>query len=352
MAAFGTKHINYHEDRADGGFAWDVKYDLTFQNNEVLTELDVKLVGANAGATATQWENGVNTIWNNKVFFNDGARLYEVKMDFDFVTSGQHHTVNVHAGTGGTNMTNWYLTNPSGWSNDMQDEIAAHEAGHMFGNFDEYAGGATYNGYTTTGTIMSDLTLSGFQNYFWTQEYYTEQYGNMSLSSQMGINGTSGANTLYGTSGMNGFYALGGNDVIYAGGGNDLIDGGMGRDTMYGQSGRDYFDYDSRYETGNSASTRDKIMDFKHGTDKIDLSGMDASTYWGGNQAFNFIGTSSFHSGLLFGTGGEIRYQKFNYSGTANDKTVIYGDVDTDGSSEFQIELKGLVTLSASDFIL
>ena len=49
---------------------------------------------------ASVWQNGVNDIWNNKAFFSDGSRLYEVKMDFSFVDSGAHHTVNVHAGTG------------------------------------------------------------------------------------------------------------------------------------------------------------------------------------------------------------------------------------------------------------
>ena len=76
------------------------------------------LVGDDPGATADVWKNGVNSIWNNKAFFSDGNRLYEIKLAFQFVDSGAHHTVNVHSGTGGTNMTNWYLTNPGGWPND------------------------------------------------------------------------------------------------------------------------------------------------------------------------------------------------------------------------------------------
>lgn len=347
MAAFTTRAINYHENRADGGFAWDVRYDLAFTNNKSLTTLKVKLVGDAAGAIATQWANGVNDIWNNKVFFNDGVRLYEVKMNFQFVTSGEHQTVNVHAGTGHTNMTNWYLSNPGGWSNDMHDEIAAHEAGHMFGNFDEYAGGATYQGFTSTGTIMSDLTLAGFQNYFWTQEHYTEQFGTTSLTTQMGINGTSANNTLNGNSGMNGFYGMAGADTINGFGGNDLIDGGLGRDRMTGGTGRDYFDFDRAVESANSIN-RDVITDFAHLTDKLDLAGMDASTMQAGNNVFAFRGTGA----ITTAVGGELRFAQFNNAGTTNDFTVIFGDTDADVASEFQIELRGLVNLTAVDFLL
>ena len=196
MAAFGTTAINYFENRADGGFAWNVAYDLSFLNSESLTTIRVDLVGADPGATDDIWRAGANAIWNNKAFFSDGTRLYEIKFNLQFVDSGAHHTVNVHAGTGGTNMANWYLTNPSGWPDHMHDEIAAHEVGHMFGNFDEYVGGGTFGGFTATGTLMSDLTLAGFERYFWTQEFYTELFGSMSLSAVGARTGTAAADVM------------------------------------------------------------------------------------------------------------------------------------------------------------
>lgn len=347
MASFGTRAISYYEDRSDGGFAWNVRYDVSFLNSESLTTLKVDLVGADPGATATQWRNGINDIWSNKAFFSDGVRLYEIKMKFDFVDSGAHHTVTVHEGTGRTDMLNWYLSNPGGWPNDMHDEIAAHEAGHMFGLFDEYSGGATYGGYTTSGTLMSDLTLAGFQNYFWTQEYYTESFGSMNLSTVLAQTGTDAANTLTGGSGMDGFYGMAGNDTISAGGGNDLLDGGTGRDRLTGGGGRDVFDYDRAIETGNSAASRDVILDFLHLTDDIDLSGMDASTVLAGNNAFLWRGTGAFTA-----SAGELRYVQYDNAGTADDYTVVFGDRDADIASEFQIELRGLLTLTAADFLL
>lgn len=348
MAAFGTTAISYFENRADGGFAWNVRYDLSFLNNESLTTIRVDLVGDDPGATADVWRNGVNDIWNNKAFFSDGTRLYEIKLNFQFVNSNAHHTVNVHSGTGGTNMTNWYLNNPSGWPNSYHDEIAAHEVGHMFGNFDEYAGGATYGGFTRTGTLMSDLTLAGFQDYFWTQEAYTEQLGAMTLSTVLGRTGTSGNNTLTGTAGMDGFYGLGGADTISGAGGNDFLDGGAGRDRMTGGSGRDIFDYDLSSQTGNSSTTRDVVTDFSHLTDDFDLTGMDASSVLSGNNAFVWRGAGAFTTGGQ----GELRFQTVDNSGTANDRTVVFGDTDSDSASEFQIELTGLIGLTAADFLL
>ena len=38
--------------------------------------------------------------------------------------------------------------------------------------------------------------------------------------------------------------------------------------------------------------------------------------------------------------------------GTANEKTIIYGDINGDARADFQIELTGLKTITVSDFIL
>lgn len=347
MAAFGTKSISYYEDRADGGYEWNVRYDLSFLNNESLTTLKVDLVGDAAGSMEAVWRNGVNDIWNNKAFFSDGSRLYEVKTNFSFVENGEHHTVTVHNGTGRSDMLNWY-TDEAGWPDSAEDEIAAHEVGHMFGLFDEYSGGATYGGYTTTGTLMSDLTQSGFAYYCWPQEYYTEYYGGMSLDRLLGKIGTSSGNTLSGGSGMDGFYGLGGNDTISGAGGNDFLDGGAGKDTLTGGAGKDIFDYDAVSESGNSSTSRDVIKDFVHLTDDIDLSGMDASAILAGNNAFTWRGTSAFTTS----TQGELRYQKYDNSGTSNDYTIVYGDNDGDTASEFQIECRGLLNLTSADFFL
>jgi serralysin len=242
MAAFGKTAVNYHEDRADGAFAWDVRYDLTFLTGTVVIDLDVRLTGFDPGAAIRNiWETGTERIWNNKVFFDDGTTLIPVELRFDFVASGQHQSVEVHAGSGGADMANWYQT-PAGWGPDYHDEIAAHEVGHMLGNFDEYAGGATYAGFTRTNSLMSDLTVAEMEDYFWTVEWFTEQFGfggANALSTVAAIVGDAFDNVLVGFGGREGFYGFGGLDRIRAGAGNDFLDGGLDSDRLTGGSGND-----------------------------------------------------------------------------------------------------------------
>ena len=77
------------------------------------------------------------------------------------------------------------------------------------------------------------------------------------------------------------------------------------------------------------------------GLDKIDLSGIDANTALAGDQAFTFIGTSSFR-----GRPGELHTIR------VNGVTVIEGDVNGDRIADFQIELSSTINLSVSDFLL
>ena len=183
MSAFGIQTISYTENRTDGGFSWHVGYDLSFLNSVFQVNERIKLVGDNPGSSLLAvWENGIETDWNHKVFFSDAFnKWYQVKVDVAFVSSGEHNIVTVHAGDGRDDSSNWY-TISTAWGPSKYGDIVAHEFGHLIGNFDEYPGGATHNNFTRTGTLMSDLTVAGFQDYFWTVEFYGEYYGNMTLS--------------------------------------------------------------------------------------------------------------------------------------------------------------------------
>jgi Ca2+-binding RTX toxin-like protein len=168
--------------------------------------------------------------------------------------------------------------------------------------------------------------------------------------------GNSGGNKLYGTAKSNFLVGGGGADLLLAGSSVDVLLGGTGADTLIGGKGRDFmtgdagaddFDFNSIKESGKTAVTRDKITDFKHLVDDIDLRTIDANTTRSGNQAFKWIGTSGFDD-----VAGQLRYKKFNSAVNANDKTIISGDVNGDGKTDFQIELSGLITLTKGDFIL
>jgi Ca2+-binding RTX toxin-like protein len=130
-------------------------------------------------------------------------------------------------------------------------------------------------------------------------------------------------------------------DALKGGGQGDLLHGNLGADLMTGGGGADVFRYQSTAES--TAAARDRILDFTPGTDKIDLSRVDANSVAAGDQAFNWIGSSPFTA-----SAGQLRaYQ---------DAGIWYvaGDTDGDTVADFivQLDLVGPTPLGVGDFIL
>jgi hypothetical protein len=130
--------------RTSGIYGWNYNFGISLSEGaQVTLTLDIEFTGDDPGdALRQQWIDGIERVWSNQYFLVDGTAHIPIIMDANVVTSGADQVVTVHSGTGRTNMTNWYTDRPAGWSNDWQDEIAAHEAGHMLGLYDEYLGGA------------------------------------------------------------------------------------------------------------------------------------------------------------------------------------------------------------------
>ncbi len=157
----------------------------------------------------------------------------------------------------------------------------------------------------------------------------------------------SGNDRVHGGSGSDDLYGEHGADRISGEHGIDYIVGGQGRDILSGGAQRDYFAYQSRADLGTGRGSADKILDFRHKVDKIDLSDVDASTKKGGNQAFKFIGSSEFHD-----RAGELRVEHVDRKGYANDRTYVEGDLDGNGHADFSIELVGLHQITSGDFYI
>ena len=135
-------------------------------------------------------------------------------------------------------------------------------------------------------------------------------------------------------------------NVLTGNTGANLITGGAGRDFLTGGAGADRFDFNAISETGKTAAARDVISDFVHLSDLIDLSTIDANGALAGN-AFIWRAAAAFS-----GRAGDLHVRYENSAGTINDKTIVEGDTNGDRVADFQIELKGLITLTAKDFVL
>lgn len=110
--------------------------------------------------------------------------------------------------------------------------------------------------------------------------------------------------------------------------GDDVLNGFEGADTLVGGRGNDLFKF-TVVEKG------DVIADFTKG-DRIDLSGIDANSLVAKDQAFSWIGGSSFS-----GAAGQLRY-----SGG-----LLEGDINGDGVADFSVTLIGAPAVGPGDFI-
>ncbi|MGZ8362724.1 MAG: calcium-binding protein [Caulobacteraceae bacterium] len=117
------------------------------------------------------------------------------------------------------------------------------------------------------------------------------------------------------------------NDTLRGGDGADTLTGGKGKDRLYGGDGGDRFVFGSADES--RADHPDRIGGFDS-TDVIDLTGIDANSTTGANDAFTLVNDFSGHAGelIVIDIGGG--------SGRA-----IIGDTDGDGVGNFAVLLDG-----------
>lgn len=160
--------------------------------------------------------------------------------------------------------------------------------------------------------------------------------------------GNSGNNRLIGGAGADRLYGGEGDDILRGGFGNDILTGGAGDDVLRGDGGADHltgglgydrFVFCSQTDLGTDPTKADTITDFAQGSDKIDLSFMDANGPT--SEALAFLGTDAFT-----GQAGQARW----YSST--DLTWVELDVTGDGKADAVLALSGSIALTSSDFIL
>lgn len=149
------------------------------------------------------------------------------------------------------------------------------------------------------------------------------------------IGGDGKADKLFGGGGSDVLAEESGRDLLMGGDGRDDLTGGMSGDRLAGGTGADSFIYtESRHSRSDA---RDVIVDFEHGTDRIDLRRIDADTTAGRNGAFDFIGSDRFD-----GSAGVVRYSD----------GILAGDTNGDRVADFQIRLANDPVMGAGDILL
>ena len=136
------------------------------------------------------------------------------------------------------------------------------------------------------------------------------------------VKGSAGADSYAGTRFGDTVRGRGGDDALSGRGGADTLVGGKGADRTTGGAGADTFVFATAGHTRG-----DLIRDFDAAEgDLVKLTGIDADTGRGGNQAFSFIDDAGFG-----GDAGELRYK------VGASKTFVTGDTDGDGAADFRI---------------
>ena len=135
------------------------------------------------------------------------------------------------------------------------------------------------------------------------------------------------------------------NDTITGGQGNDIIQGNAGADSLVGSGGADLFVYAATSDL--TASALDHILDFDTGSERIDLTRIDANTTAAGDQAFHWIGAAEF-TGAGASSAGELR--AYDQNGT----WFVEGDVNGDGVADLVISVTTSPPdpLTQGDFLL
>ncbi|WP_297325718.1 peroxidase family protein [Nitrosomonas sp.] len=155
---------------------------------------------------------------------------------------------------------------------------------------------------------------------------------NLELTGAAAINGT-------GNDANNILTGNGANNVLSGGDGNDDLFGGIGADSLTGGNGADDFNYSAINQSTPGAAGRDSIAGFTSGTDRIDLSAIDAIVGNVGNDAFTFIG------GAAFSAAGQVRY----VSATGVFQANVGGA--NGNAADFQIQLTGAPAFAAADLV-
>jgi Ca2+-binding RTX toxin-like protein len=347
------------DDFLDGGAGKSYLYGRTGNDTYVVRDADDKV---------TEYANeGTDTVLTDLAIFTLGDNLENLTYTGAGKFTGNGNT-GANVITGGASHD--YLAGNGG--NDDLRGGAGNDSMHG-GDDNDRASGGDGNDWITGGTGIDNLkgdagndTVEGGDgiDFAYGGEGNDKVYGGADADILYGdggndyVNGGTGADILRGGDGNDSLVGEADADLLEGGNGNDVMLGGDGKDTLRGGNGEDVLrggigsdqlagganaDRFVWYSTGESAVLRDRVQDFQHGVDKLDLYMIDANTKVAGNDAF-FLGGHDFT-----GKAGElITYGAVDATGAA--VTILAGDVNGDKAADLMIEFTGNHAFTNADF--
>jgi hypothetical protein len=153
------------QSRSECIYSWTVRYLITEESDcrlnlvvRIRLQPDAGITPAQLQTAQTTWEPAIEQAWTGQFPLRRSTghcacERYAVSLDVQWVTSGEHHVVQVHAGSGRADMGNFFLNSTGG--------TAAHEVGHMLGNPDEYADPACPNRNVTSDNSIMQTSQRG-----------------------------------------------------------------------------------------------------------------------------------------------------------------------------------------------
>ena len=205
------------------------------------------------------------------------------------------------------------------------------------------------NSIIINGTAKND-TINGFTS----DDVIFGNDGNDKLVGVAGndtLDGGNGNDSIDGGAGNDSLVGGAGNDTLIGGAGNDTLIGGAGKDVLTGGAGKDIFVFTTETDSTPDKAGRDVIKDFKSGEDKIDLSAFANNITAPASSATDTSATTNTSPITL-----EFVSKQDVVDGKATGKVwldngVVYLSTNADAKPEFAVDLTGVKTLTANDFI-
>ena len=266
--------------------------------------------GTNAGDTIGGYTEG-----SNRIYGLDGNDSLTGRERADLLDGGYGHDA-LSGGDGNDTLL-------AGIGNDSLYGVAGDDLLNGGRDIDLMKGGMGNDRYVVDNVsdVVTEYTNEG-TDLIGSSVTYTlsANVENLTLTRTSAINGT--GNTL--------------NNVLTGNSAANVLTGGAGTDTLRGGLGNDIFDFNRASESSVGVK-KDVITDFVSGSDRIDLSGIDA-VVGGSDNAFRFINTGVFTS-----VAGQLRWNVATHT--------LQGDTDGNGVADVEIQLTGVSSVASHDFI-